>query len=104
MLPARHWFLQTGRSVSASLGPWYLAALAVQATLFACALLVVARAWRRRGPWTHLLPPLVVFHHMAVYALSYASPRYNVTVAPALLACLVLAATDEPEPPPRAEA
>jgi hypothetical protein len=36
---------------------------------------------------------------MAVYALSYASPRYNVTVAPALVACLILAATHEPEPP-----
>jgi hypothetical protein len=99
MLPARHWFFQTGRSVPASLGPWYLAALGIQAALFASALLVLARTWRRRGPWTHLLPPLVVFHHMAVYALSYASPRYNVTVAPALVACLILAATDEREPP-----
>jgi hypothetical protein len=95
MLPARHWFFQTGRSLPATLGPWYLAAIAVQAALFASALLVVARTWRRRGPWPHLLPPLIVFHHLAVYALSYASPRYNVTVAPALVACLILAVTDE---------
>jgi hypothetical protein len=101
MLPARHWFVQTGRSAPATLGPWYLAAIAVQAALFASALLVVARTFRCRGPWTHLLPPLVVFHHLAVYALSYASPRYNVTVAPALVACLILAATDEPEPQPK---
>jgi hypothetical protein len=99
MLPARHWFFQTGRSVPATLGPWYLAAIVVQAALFGSALLVVARTWRRRGPWTHLLPPLVVFHHMTLYALSYASPRYNVTVAPALVAGLILAATDEPDPP-----
>jgi hypothetical protein len=104
MLPARHWFLQTGRSVSASLGPWYLAALGVQAALFGSALLVVARTWRRRGPWTHLLPPLIVFHHMAVYSLSYASPRYNVTVAPALVACLILAVTDERAGPGKAGA
>jgi hypothetical protein len=100
MFPARHWFFQTGRSRPATLGPWYVAAIAVQFALFASALVVVARTWRRRGPWTHFLPPLIVFHHMAVYALSYASPRYNVTVAPALVAGLVIALTPDPPPPP----
>jgi hypothetical protein len=100
MLPARHWFFQTGRSRPATLGPWYLAAIAVQGVLFASAVLVILRTWRRRGPWTHLLPPLIVLHHLAVYAVSYASPRYNVTVAPALVACLILALTGDPAPSP----
>ena len=91
MLPARHWFFQTGRSRPATVGPWYLAAIVVQGALFVSAVLVVLRTWRGRGPWTHLLPPLIVFNHLALYALSYASPRYNVTVAPALVAGLLLA-------------
>jgi hypothetical protein len=102
MLPARHWFVQSGRSRPASLGPWYLAALALQGALFASAAAVALRTWRRRGPWTHLLPPLIVFYHLAVYALSYVSPRYNVTVAPALVAGLLLALTTDHSPsPPR---
>ena len=101
MLPARHWFVQSGRSRPASLGPWYLAALVLQVALFASAAAVALRTWRRRGPWTHLLPPLIVFYHLAVYALSYVSPRYNVTVAPALVACLLLALTTDRSPSPR---
>jgi hypothetical protein len=100
MLPARHWFFQTGRSRPATVGPWYLAAIVVQGALFASAVLVVVRTWRGRGPWAHLLPPLIVFNHLALYAVSYASPRYNVTVAPALVACLLLALTRERAPSP----
>jgi hypothetical protein len=93
MLPARHWFVRTGRSLPATFGPWYLVAIAVQGVLFASAAWVALRTWRSGGPWTHLLPPTIVFLHLVVYALSYVSPRYNVTVAPALVACLVLAVT-----------
>ena len=100
MLPARHWFVQSGRSRPASLGPWYVAALALQGALFASAAAVALRTWRRRGPWTHILPPLIVFYHLAVYALSYVSPRYNVTVAPALVAGLLLALTTDRSPSP----
>ncbi len=91
MLPARHWFVARGWSRTASFGPWYLAAIGVQAALFASTLWLLADALRRREIAAELSAPIVVFTHQLVYAVSYASPRYAVAVGPVLFAALGLA-------------
>ena len=88
MLPARQWFVVTGRSQTASAGPVYLAAIAIQMLLFgACALLLIDGVRRSRDP-SALVAPLIVFSHQFVYAASHASPRYGATVGPILFASL----------------
>ena len=90
MLPARQWFVVTGRSQTASAGPVYLAAIAIQMLLFgACALLLIDGVRRSRDP-SALVAPLIVFSHQFVYAASHASPRYGATVGPILFASLAL--------------
>jgi hypothetical protein len=91
MLPARHWFFQTGQSEPARLGPWYLSGVAAQGVLYAAAAWLTVRTLRSRGPATHLVGPILVFGHQALYAATYASPRYGVTVGPVLFGVLVLA-------------
>jgi len=59
-------------------------------TLFALAAWLVAHA-RRRRDLALLVAPVIVFGHLAVYALVYASPRYGVTVGPVLIAAAGLA-------------
>jgi len=89
MLPARHWFLTTGRSRDGSLSPFYLMALGVQAVLFGSSGLLLVRGWRGRE-WTLLVGPLIVFSHQLVYAIFYSSPRYGVSVGPVLFGGLAL--------------
>ena len=84
------WFVVTGRSQTASAGPVYLAAIAIQMLLFgACALLLIDGVRRSRDP-SALVAPLIVFSHQFVYAASHASPRYGATVGPILFASLAL--------------
>ncbi len=92
MLPARHWFVVSGYSQTASAGPAYLAATAIQMLLYAaCALLLIGGA---RSPLraSALVAPLIVFSHLLVYAASHASPRYGASVGPLLFAGLALIA------------
>lgn len=91
MLPARHWFVQKRMATPGVIGPWTAVGIAAQATLFLSAAWLAAYAVRRRQPWTLLVGPVIVFGHMAVYAASYVSPRYNVTVGPVLFGTLALA-------------
>ena len=92
MLPARHWFVLTGRSQIASAGPAYLAATAIQMLLYgACALLLI-RGLRQPRDASALVAPLIIFSHQLVYAASHASPRYGATVGPLLFAAIALVA------------
>ena len=90
MLPARTWFVQAGYSQTGTFGPFYLAATAINVALFALAAWLLAHA-RRRRDLALLVAPVIVFGHLAVYALVYASPRYGVTVGPVLIAAAGLA-------------
>lgn len=99
MLPARHWFVVTGRSEIASAGPAYLAATAVQMLLFAACALLFLRGIRRSRDAAALVAPLIVFSHQLVYAASHASPRYGATVGPLIFAALGLLALPLPRSP-----
>jgi hypothetical protein len=90
MLPARHWFVVTGRSQNASAGPLYLAATAIQLLLFGTCALLLLSGIRRSGNAAALVAPLIVFSHQLVYAASHSSPRYGATVGPILFAALAL--------------
>jgi hypothetical protein len=90
MMPARTWFVQAGLSRTGTLGPLYVAATMANLTLFAVAAALGVHAWRRKQI-PLLVGPIIVFGHLAVYALTYASPRYGVTVAPVLIATVALA-------------
>jgi hypothetical protein len=63
--------------------------------LFAGAAWSVVVAVRRRDA-PLLAAPLIVFGHHVVYALTYVSPRYGVTVGPVLIAAAVLAIARPP--------
>jgi hypothetical protein len=90
MLPARTWFVQAGHSRTGTFGPIYLIATAFNVGLFALVAWLAARALRKRDR-ALLVGPVIVFGHLAVYAVVYASPRYGVTVGPVLIATAGLA-------------
>lgn len=90
MLPARHWFVATGRSQPATVSPPYLAAIAVQLTLFGACVLLLRDGLAAPHNATALVAPLIVFSHQLVYAASHSSPRYGATVGPLLFAALAL--------------
>lgn len=90
MLPARHWFVAAGFSQTASAGPFYLAAIAVQLLLFGACMMLMVDGLRRPRDVTALVAPLIVFSHLLVYAASHASPRYGATVGPLLFAALAM--------------
>lgn len=90
MLPARTWFVQAGHSRTGTFGPFYLAATAFNVALFALVAWLAARALRKRD-LALLVGPVIVFGHLAAYAVVYASPRYGVTVGPVLIAAAGLA-------------
>jgi len=96
MLPARHWFVAVGLSRPATFGPWYVLAIGCQAVLFAGAALLALRAFSRRHVDPALAASVVVFTHQAVYAISYASPRYGATVGPVLFGALALVLSANP--------
>jgi 4-amino-4-deoxy-L-arabinose transferase-like glycosyltransferase len=89
MMPARTWFVQAGLSRTGTLGLLYVAATVANLTLFALAAALGIHALRRKQI-PLLVGPIIVFGHLAVYALTYASPRYGVTVAPVLIATVAL--------------
>jgi len=90
MLPARTWFVQAGLSRTGTFGPTYLIATAFNVTLFALAAWLSAHALRKRD-LALLVGPVIVFGHLAAYAVVYSSPRYGVTVGPVLIAAAGLA-------------
>lgn len=90
MLPARHWMGQVGLSTPGTITPFFLVGAVLQGLAFAAAAALAVDVWRRRGPLVLLIGPAVVFWHLAVYALVYVSPRYNVTVGPLLAASAAL--------------
>jgi hypothetical protein len=90
MLPARTWVVQAGLSRTGTFGPIYLIATAFNVSLFALAAWLSAHALRKRD-LALLVGPVIVFGHLAVYAVVYASPRYGVTVGPVLIATAGLA-------------
>lgn len=95
MLPARHWFVVTGRSQNASAGPIYLAATAIQLILFGACALLLLNGIRSPGSAVALVAPLIVFSHLLVYAASHSSPRYGASVGPLLFASLALLLVQE---------
>ena len=90
VLPARHWMGQVGLSTPGTISLGFLIGAAVQAAAFLATAALVLDVFRRRAPWTALIGPAVVFWHLAIYALVYVSPRYNVTVGPLLAASAAL--------------
>ncbi len=90
ILPARHWLVAVGLARPGTFPAWY-----VLATLFNLALFVGAGRSAVLAVRTHDLPllagPLIVFGHQLVYALTYVSPRYGVTVGPVLFGAAGLA-------------
>jgi 4-amino-4-deoxy-L-arabinose transferase-like glycosyltransferase len=90
MLPARHWLARVGLARTGTFPPWYVAATLVNLALFAGAGWAVGRGLRVRDP-VLLVAPLFVFGHQLIYALTYASPRYAVTVGPILFGAAALA-------------
>jgi hypothetical protein len=90
MLPARTWAVQAGWSETGTFPAAYVALTVFHLALFASTAWLAVRAVRRRhaASWA---APIVVFTHQAVYALTYTSPRYAVTVGPVLFAGLALA-------------
>ncbi len=96
MLPARHWFVVTGRSQIASAGPAYLVATAFQVLLYAACALLLIGGLRPPLDAPALVAPLIVFSHLLVYAASHASPRYGASVGPLLFAGLALLALPSP--------
>ena len=98
MLPARHGLVARGLAQTGTFPPWYIFETAVNAALFAGAAWSVVVAMRRRDA-ALLAAPLIVFGHHVLYAVTYVSPRYGVTVGPVLIAAAVLAIA---RPPARA--
>jgi 4-amino-4-deoxy-L-arabinose transferase-like glycosyltransferase len=90
MLPARHWFVVVGLARTGTFPPWYLALAAVNVGLFGLAAWTAVVGVRSRD-LPLLVAPLIVFGHQLVYALSYVSPRYAVTVGPVLFGAAGLA-------------
>lgn len=84
VLPARHWMGQVGLSTPGTISPFFVAGAALQALAFLAAAALAVDVWRRRAPVVWLIGPVIVFWHLAVYALVYVSPRYNITVGPLL--------------------
>jgi len=82
--------VQAGLSRTGTFGPIYLIATAFNVTLFALAAWLAAHALRKRH-LALLVGPVIVFGHLAAYAVVYASPRYGVTVGPVLIAAAGLA-------------
>jgi hypothetical protein len=68
-----------------------MVAIAAQVALFAGAAWLALQTLRRRGPWTHLVGPAIVFYHQLAYAVVFVSPRYNVTVGPVLAGAFAVA-------------
>jgi hypothetical protein len=89
MLPARDWFVQVGLSESGTFHPAYLLATAFNLVLFGFNARAAVRAVRLRDE-ALAVGPVLVFSHMLIYVLIYVSPRYAVTIAPALIATSVL--------------
>jgi 4-amino-4-deoxy-L-arabinose transferase-like glycosyltransferase len=85
MLPARHWMGQMGLSAPGTVTPFFVIASMFQAILFLATALLAIDVARRRAPVAFLIGPAIVFWHLAVYAVVYVSPRYNVTVGPLLV-------------------
>jgi 4-amino-4-deoxy-L-arabinose transferase-like glycosyltransferase len=83
MLPARHWLARVGLARTGSFPPWYVAAALVNVALFTAAGWAALLGLRGRDLGL-LVAPLFVFGHQLIYALTYASPRYAVTVGPIL--------------------
>ena len=97
MLPARHWLVAVGWARMGTFPTWYLGLTAINVALFAgTAWLVVLAVRQRDAPL--LVGPLIVFGTQAVYAVTYASPRYGVTIGPVLMAAAVLAIVAPPAP------
>jgi hypothetical protein len=90
MLPARHWLVVVGLARNGSFPPWYVLLTLVNVGLFVATAWLAVRAIRERDP-ALAAGPLIVFGHQAVYAVTYASPRYGVTIGPVLIAAAVLA-------------
>jgi hypothetical protein len=90
MLPARHGLVAAGHARTGTFPPWYVALTVVNVALFAGTALLAVRALRR-GDLALLAGPLIVFGHQAVYAATYTSPRYAVTVGPVLVGAAALA-------------
>jgi 4-amino-4-deoxy-L-arabinose transferase-like glycosyltransferase len=90
MLPARHWMVAVGWARPGTLSPWFVAGAILQGALFVAAALLVVTVRRRRLPVTLLIGPAIVFWHLAVYAVAYVSPRYNVTIGPVLVSSAAL--------------
>jgi hypothetical protein len=90
MLPARTWAVQAGWSETGTSPAAYVALTVFHLALFASTASLARRALRDGDPasWA---APLVVFTHHAVYALTYTSPRYAVTVGPVLFAAFAQA-------------
>ena len=61
--------------------------------LYVAAALLLVRAWRRRDARL-AVGPILVFSTMAIYAATYVSPRYAVSVGPVLFACVALLISD----------
>lgn len=89
VLPARGYFVAAGYSRTGTFGPWYVAAIGLQLVLFGAAMVLGCRAVRR-GAWAHLTGPVIILTHWVTYALTFVTPRYNVTVGPILVGCLAL--------------
>lgn len=90
MLPARHWFVAKGKAHMGTFPGWYIALTVFNVALFAGAGMT---AWNaaRESDAALMVAPLIVFGHQLVYALTYASPRYAVTVGPVLFGAAGLA-------------
>jgi len=89
LLPARTWFVQVGLSEAGTFPPGYVLATALNLSLFGCSAMAAARALRMRDE-ALAVGPLLVFTQMLVYALTYVSPRYAVTITPVLIATTAL--------------
>jgi 4-amino-4-deoxy-L-arabinose transferase-like glycosyltransferase len=90
MLPARHWLTTVGLARAGSFPPWYVMATLVNVALFVGAAWALVLGCRRRD-LPLLVGPLFVFGHQVIYALTYVSPRYGVTVGPVLFGAAGLA-------------
>ena len=88
VLPARHWMAHAGLSTPGRVSPFLVVGSAVQAAAFLAAAVLALDVGRRRAPAVFLIAPAIMAWHLAIYAVMYASPRYNVTIGP-LLACSI---------------
>jgi 4-amino-4-deoxy-L-arabinose transferase-like glycosyltransferase len=90
MLPSRQWMAAVGWSKPGTVTPGFIAGAVLQVALFVATALLAWTAWRTRQPWGMWIGPAIVFWHLAVYAVAYVSPRYNITVGPLLMSSAAL--------------